>query len=54
MSIVDRQGDADLPGQWDFDPEGLIEAAPLRFPSGPAVIDRTTKACPRESGGPDT
>ena len=37
MSTVDRQGGADLPGQWDIDPEGLIETATLRFPPGPAV-----------------
>lgn len=28
MSAVDRQGGADLAGQWDTDPEGLISRSP--------------------------
>jgi hypothetical protein len=29
MSAVDRQGGADLAGQWDSDPEGLMSRSPL-------------------------
>ena len=44
MSTVGRQGEADLAGLWDDDPEGLIENPALRFPPGPAVSRPHIKA----------